>query len=94
MMREKNWWKEHRAGIRNALIGAAVIGVAVGGWGTYTMYRNRRMTEMMIEARNQDGCSKKRESDATKYRRDSYCAGPEGRADGRSARPEPDASSG
>ena len=34
MMREKNWWKEHRAGIRNALIGAAVIGVAVGGWGT------------------------------------------------------------
>ena len=33
MMREKNWWKEHRAGIRNALIGAAVIGVAVGGWG-------------------------------------------------------------
>ena len=32
MMREKNWWKEHRTGIRNALIGATVIGVAVGGW--------------------------------------------------------------
>jgi polyisoprenyl-teichoic acid--peptidoglycan teichoic acid transferase len=54
MMREKNWWKEHRTGIRNALIGAAVIGVAVGGWGTYSMYRNRRMTELMIEARNQE----------------------------------------
>ena len=54
MMREKNWWKEHRTVIRNALIGAAVIGVAVGGWGTYSMYRNRRMTEMMIEARNQE----------------------------------------
>ena len=53
-MREKNWWKEHRTVIRNALIGAAVIGVAVGGWGTYSMYRNRRMTEMMIEARNQE----------------------------------------
>ena len=53
-MREKNGWKEHRTGIRNALIGAAVIGVAVGGWGTYSMYRNRRMTEMMIEARNQE----------------------------------------
>lgn len=53
-MKEKNWWKEHQAGIRNALIGVAVIGVAVGGWGTYTMYRNRRMTEMMIEARNQE----------------------------------------
>lgn len=53
-MREKNWWKEHQAGIRNALIGAVVIGVAVGGWGTYSMYRNRRMTEMMIEARNQE----------------------------------------
>lgn len=54
MMREKNWWKEHRTVIRNALIGAAVIGVAVGGWGTYSMYRNRRMTELMIEARNQE----------------------------------------
>lgn len=54
MMREKNWWKKHRTGIRNALIGAAVIGVAVGGWGTYSMYRNRRMTELMIEARNQE----------------------------------------
>ena len=53
-MREKNWWKEHRTVIRNALIGAAVIGVAVGGWGTYSMYRNRRMTELMIEARNQE----------------------------------------
>lgn len=53
-MREKNWWKKHRTGIRNALIGAAVIGVAVGGWGTYSMYRNRRMTELMIEARNQE----------------------------------------
>ena len=53
-MREKNWWKEHRTGIRNALIGAAVIGVTVGGWGTYSMYRNRRMTELMIEARNQE----------------------------------------
>ena len=53
-MREKNWWKEHRTGISNALIGAAVIGVAVGGWGTYSMYRNRRMTELMIEARNQE----------------------------------------
>ena len=54
MMREKNWWKEHRTVIRNALIGAAVIGVTVGGWGTYSMYRNRRMTELMIEARNQE----------------------------------------
>ena len=54
MMREKNWWKKHRTGIRNALIGAAVIGVTVGGWGTYSMYRNRRMTELMIEARNQE----------------------------------------
>ena len=62
MMREKNWWKEHRAGIRNALIGAAVIGVAVGGWGTYTMYRNRRMTEMMIEARNQERVQQKAEN--------------------------------
>ncbi len=53
-MREKNWRKEHRTGIRNALIGAAVIGVTVGGWGTYNMYRNRRMTELMIEARNQE----------------------------------------
>ncbi len=53
-MKEKNWWKEHQAGIRNVLIGAAVIGVAVGGWGTCTMYRNRRMTELMIEARNQE----------------------------------------
>ena len=53
-MREKNWWKKHRTGIRNALIGAAVIGVTVGGWGTYSMYRNRRMTELMIEARNQE----------------------------------------
>ena len=53
-MREKNWWKEHRTVIRNALIGAAVIGVTVGGWGTYSMYRNRRMTELMIEARNQE----------------------------------------
>lgn len=61
-MREKNWWKEHRAGIRNALIGAAVIGVAVGGWGTYTMYRNRRMTEMMIEARNQERVQQKAEN--------------------------------
>lgn len=94
MMREKNWWKEHRTGIRNALIGAAVIGVAVGGWGTYSMYRNRRMTELMIEARNQERVQQRRETAGTEYRRDPHRAGPEGRADGRSARSEPDAGSG
>ena len=90
-MREKNWWKEHRTGIRNALIGAAVIGVTVGGWGTYSMYRNRRMTELMIEARNQERVQQNEEKQPVQ---NPHRAGPEGRADGRSARSEPDAGSG
>lgn len=55
-MKEKNV-------IRSGLIGAVVIGLAVGGWGTYSMYRNRRMTEMMIEARNQERVQKEVQSE-------------------------------
>lgn len=51
-MKKKNWWQEHKGKIQSALIGIAVIGVAVGGYGTWRMYQNRRMVELMIEARN------------------------------------------
>ena len=43
-----------KAKIRNGVIGAVVISLTVGGWGTYTMYRNRHMTEMMMEAVKQE----------------------------------------
>ena len=51
---KKNWWKEHKNQIRNGCIAAAVVAVAVGGWWTVGMYRNRRMTELMVEARRQE----------------------------------------
>ena len=51
---KKNWWKEHKKQIRNAEIGVLTIAVAVGGWWTVGMYRNRRVTELMVEARNQE----------------------------------------
>ena len=50
----KNWWNEHKSQIRNACIGAAVIALVVGSWWTVGMYRNRRATELMIEARRQE----------------------------------------
>ena len=51
---KKNWWKEHKNQIRNVGIGVLAIAVAVGGWWTVGMYRNRRMTEQMIAERNKD----------------------------------------
>lgn len=53
-MMKKNWWKEHKNQVRNGCIAAAVIAVAVGGWWTVGMYRNRRMTGLMVEARRQE----------------------------------------
>lgn len=50
----KNWWKEYKSQIRNACIGIAVVAIAVGGWWTVGLYRNRRATELMIEARRQE----------------------------------------
>ena len=51
---KKYWWKEHKNQIRNACIGVVVVTIAVGGWWSIGMYRNRRATELMIEARRQE----------------------------------------
>lgn len=67
---EKNWWQEHKGKIQSALIGIAVIGVAVGGYGTWRMYQNRRMVELMIEARNAEENDASQASEAVSYNGD------------------------
>lgn len=66
-MKKKNWWQEYKTKIQSALIGIAVIGVAVGGYGTWRMYQNRRMVEMMIEARNTEQTEGNQTSETTSY---------------------------
>lgn len=40
--------------IYSALIGIGLISLTLGIWGTVNMYRNRQMTEMIIQARNEE----------------------------------------
>lgn len=51
-MKKKRRWKEQKAKIRNGFIGVIVIGLTMGVWGTYTIYRNRQMTELIVNAGN------------------------------------------
>ncbi len=66
-MKKKNWWQEHKAKIQSALVGIAVIGIAVGGYGTWRMYQNRRMVEQMIEARNAEEAEANQASEMGSY---------------------------
>ncbi len=66
-MKKKNWWQEHKAKIQSALVGIAVIGIAVGGYGTWRMYQNRRMVEQMIEARNAEEAEANQASEVVSY---------------------------